>query len=301
MEIHQLENFLQLAKYENVSLTADFLNISQPALSKCLSSIEQEVGVKLFNRAGRKIILNEHGRIFAKYAEQTISSLKEGMFVTQRLNKTILGTLTIGLHSYGPTIFQCLSEFSQLNPQINIQLISSYDSSSKLSLEHMDLVLCSTTDNFYSEKNSFWITQPLFKERYVLVLSSLFRSYPAEKKSINLLEFRDDPFIVMPQNEIFSDLTYKYCNEAGFIPNALYEVDGFIMKLKFLQAGHCVAILPESCLQDAITFDPQLQCFQIENFPCERTILIKRHKENFTSETAELFWDFLMEHFNIKN
>ena len=301
MEIHQLENFLQLAKYENVSLTADFLNISQPALSKCLASIEQEVGVKLFDRVGRKIILNEHGRIFARYAEQTISSLKEGMFVTQRLNQTILGTLTIGLYSYGPIIFQCLSEFSQLNPQINIQLIGSSESRSKPSLEDMDLILCSTTDNFYSEKNSFWITQPLFKERYVLVISSLFRSYPTEKKTIDLLEFRDDPFIVMPQNEIFTDLTYKYCNDAGFIPKALYEVDEFILKLKFVQAGLCVAILPESCLQDARTFDPRIQFFQIENFPCERTILIKRHKENFTSETAELFWDFLMEHFNIKN
>lgn len=61
MDIRNIEYFLHLAKYEHVSATADLLHISQPSLSKHITSLEREIGVKLFDRIGNRIVLNKTG------------------------------------------------------------------------------------------------------------------------------------------------------------------------------------------------------------------------------------------------
>ena len=61
MDIRNIEYFLHLAKYEHVSATADLLHISQPSLSKHITSLEREIGVKLFDRSRRHVSLNRAG------------------------------------------------------------------------------------------------------------------------------------------------------------------------------------------------------------------------------------------------
>lgn len=61
MELKQIEYFLQLARFEHMSQTADFLGIYQSTLSKSLNSLERELGIKLFDRVGNRIRLNENG------------------------------------------------------------------------------------------------------------------------------------------------------------------------------------------------------------------------------------------------
>lgn len=78
MDIRNIEYFLHLAKYEHVSATADLLHISQPSLSKHITSLEREIGVKLFDRIGNRIVLNKTGEQFAQYAKQAVELLNAG-------------------------------------------------------------------------------------------------------------------------------------------------------------------------------------------------------------------------------
>lgn len=64
MEIQQLEYFKVVAEMQHMTHAAERLNISQPALSKSISNIEQEIGVPLFDRQGRSISLNRYGKLF---------------------------------------------------------------------------------------------------------------------------------------------------------------------------------------------------------------------------------------------
>ena len=64
MEIQQLEYFKIVAEMQHMTHAAEKLNISQPALSKSISNIEQEIGVPLFDRQGRSIVLNRYGKLF---------------------------------------------------------------------------------------------------------------------------------------------------------------------------------------------------------------------------------------------
>ena len=75
MTITQLTYFKELAKIQHITKTAQFLHISQPSLSSALKSLEEELGVKLFDRNGKLLVLNDNGQLFLQYVEKALSSL----------------------------------------------------------------------------------------------------------------------------------------------------------------------------------------------------------------------------------
>ena len=123
MNLQHIEYFLQLAKYEHVSITADFLNISQPSLSKHISNLEKELGIRLFDRSGNRIILNKNGEEFARYARQALDMLNTGILSAKSKYYETPGHITIGCYSYSPIIAKYTTEYSGLNPLTTFQII----------------------------------------------------------------------------------------------------------------------------------------------------------------------------------
>ena len=79
MTLTQLESFLILAQRLNFTQAADDLFISQPALSRMISSLEQEVGLQLFYRSSRSVSLTPAGRAFAQQCPRILDSYRAGM------------------------------------------------------------------------------------------------------------------------------------------------------------------------------------------------------------------------------
>lgn len=73
MTFQQLRQFCILAEYENLTLASKALFVTQPALSMVLKNIEAELGVALFDRKGRNIILNQNGKDFYNYSKRTLA------------------------------------------------------------------------------------------------------------------------------------------------------------------------------------------------------------------------------------
>lgn len=75
MELNQIKQFRVIARTESISRAAELLFIAQPSLSQTLKRLESELGTQLFDRRGRKIILNNAGRIFLKYCDEIVTAL----------------------------------------------------------------------------------------------------------------------------------------------------------------------------------------------------------------------------------
>ena len=71
MRIETLENFIAISREESISLAAEKMHISQPALSQQLASMEKELGAKLFVRDTRKLKLTDAGMIVQRKAAET--------------------------------------------------------------------------------------------------------------------------------------------------------------------------------------------------------------------------------------
>ena len=70
MEVRFLRYFLAIAQVENISKAAERLHITQPTLSRQIAQMEQELGVKLFNRGARKVTLTGEGLLLRRRAEE---------------------------------------------------------------------------------------------------------------------------------------------------------------------------------------------------------------------------------------
>ena len=77
MRIETLENFIAISREESISLAAEKMHISQPALSQQLASMEKELGVKLFVRDTRKLKLTDAGMIVQRKAAEILSLYQE--------------------------------------------------------------------------------------------------------------------------------------------------------------------------------------------------------------------------------
>jgi LysR family transcriptional regulator, transcription activator of glutamate synthase operon len=73
----QLKYFKKIAEAQSMTRVAEEIHISQSALSKTIRTLETELGVKLFDREGKYIKLNENGKIFLKYVNRNLQSLED--------------------------------------------------------------------------------------------------------------------------------------------------------------------------------------------------------------------------------
>ena len=99
MEIRALENFLAVAREQNITAAAESLHISQPALSTQLKVMETELGKQLLIRGvkgSRKVILTEEGMILRKRAEEILSLMRRTEEEIAGSNETIAGNVFIG-------------------------------------------------------------------------------------------------------------------------------------------------------------------------------------------------------------
>lgn len=112
--LKQIEVFLATARHENISLAAKDLNLSQSAASAALKELEQQFELRLFDRVGKRLRLNENGMSMRPQAQALLASAKE-------LEKSFRGhiglgdlrvgaTLTIGNHLAVPLVAQYMSD-----------------------------------------------------------------------------------------------------------------------------------------------------------------------------------------------
>jgi len=124
MELSQLNAFYQVAQTGSFSKAADHLFISQPALSRQVASLENDLELQLFSRLGRKVVLTDAGRRLLVYAEKIISLYGEARKEMHELKDLETGELTLGASTtIGNYLLpSILAGFQKRNPGIKINL-----------------------------------------------------------------------------------------------------------------------------------------------------------------------------------
>jgi DNA-binding transcriptional LysR family regulator len=124
MELRQIRSFLSIAETLHFGRTAELIHLSQPALSLQIRALEEEVGVRLFERNRRKTTLTAAGVAFRDDAAAALSQLDEAIRMARLAARGKLGILRIGFIStvgseIVPTIVR---QFRELNPEVEFSL-----------------------------------------------------------------------------------------------------------------------------------------------------------------------------------
>lgn len=241
MEIRLLKTFQTIVKLGNFQRAAEALQYSQPTITVQIKKLEDELGVKLFDR-GKTITLTNAGRFFLERAE---SLLKEYDGLNNDLNDYIQGDsgiVRIGASepSASNRIPQILSRFTLQKPKVQIKLtISTNLELTKLLLEdQLDIALCNQP-----QPHIDLAFHPLFREPFGLLLPD---NHPlAAKDTICLKDLREEKFLVTPGTCPFrlrvEDMIAK---KIGRLRQSSIEVAGITAIKYFVQAKLGISLAP---------------------------------------------------------
>lgn len=248
MDIKHLQYFIEVTNFNNFTRAADHLFITQPAISKMIKNLEIELGVELFDRSRKQLILTDAGRVVLEQAKLIDKAFRNLETEVDNLLGLKKGHIRIGLPPIIDASFfpQILSRFHEQYPNITFQLVE--DGSKKIEesvqKDQIDIgviVLPTNTSLFHHFS---------FLEEDINLI--VYPSHPfANRQEIDLAELENESFILFNKDYVLRDLIISSCSEAGFSPHIVTESSrwDFIEEMVYCKLG--VALLPESlCRHD---------------------------------------------------
>ena len=286
MELTWLRYFVKLAEVGHMGRAAQVLGVSQPNLSMVIRRLEEKLGVNLFDRVGRGIVLNDYGKTFLRYARRVLVSLdcakRELSYMKEESDRNITIVTT------GTTfLLGLLTDFVKEHADVRIK-------QSVVSPERArDMLLDGSVD--------FAITSPPLKddedihtrELYSdpILLAVGYSHHLSDRDSVDLRDLRDETFIEIVEGYTFRKLTEDMCLLAGFTPKVLFEGEIMLMA-ELVEKGLGVALVPLSVMKLYPDFPVKL--LRVEYPKYERKVSISWNTNAFLGGVKKDFLDFAL-------
>src|SRR5262245_43849686 len=248
MELSRLRSFIVLAERLHFGEAARLLRLSQPALSKQIRQLEDEVGAPLFDRGRHGARLTEVGSLFAEEARRLIRQADAALEQGRRAARGEVGRLAIGFGFSTVTLVpRVISKFRLDHPGVEIEL-KDMSTPEQIDALHAGRIHI----GFIRLPADRGLRQlPVLEDRLVLAFPA-----PQERghKSGDLSGSRDSPFIMLRRGLSLSlhEHIIRLCARHGFHPRVVQEANEYPTVLGLVAAGLGVALVPESQLRTRI-------------------------------------------------
>jgi len=245
MEFHQLRYVCTVAETGNFSRAAERCQIAQPSLSQQILKLEEELGVKLFDRLGRSIRLTEAGRIFIPQARSILGQMELARSSMADKNADMCGSVSVGVI---PTIAPYLmprytTAFAKRYPEAKLRIVEETTPVLIESLRDLSIDLAILALPLRHKDLELF---PIRTERLFAVLP---KDHPhAEAESIALSQLRGDSFVMLRDGHCFRDLSIATCARARIKPNISFESGQFSSLLGMVAAGVGITLIPEMAI-----------------------------------------------------
>ncbi|WP_036156868.1 LysR substrate-binding domain-containing protein [Maribacter forsetii] len=245
MTTQQIKYFLVLANELHFWKASEKIFISQSTLSRQIQSLEEEIGIQLFERDKRNVKLTDAGIFLQEKWTTTINELDHFHKQAKKIDQGTTGFISI---SYpGSIAFSYLPKFldtiSSNLPSLKLELTEPTDEN------HENLLLNYDTDIAFNRdaiKNTYIDSCKLYTEPICLVVSK--KHWLTEKKLTNLKDLKDEKFIIsgLHRTTYFPSLLRNLFQKNGFEPKTIIESDFGGMILNLVAQGLGISILPLS-------------------------------------------------------
>lgn len=204
MELRVLQYFLVVAREENITRAAAFLNITQPTLSRQLMQMEEELGVKLFHRGKHNILLTEEGLLLRRRAQEIVDLTIKTEKELKHGAEVISGEIAIGCgeaRNMKP-LSEMMASFRRKYPDVSFQIYTAIADDVKERLENgildMGLLLEPVEISRYH-----YVRMPLEEKWRVLMRKD---SALAEKERITPKDLAGYPLIIAKRLSVRNEL-----------------------------------------------------------------------------------------------
>src|SRR3954452_12713108 len=125
IEFRHLRSIIAVAEEGHITRAAERLGVAQPALSRLIKSIEQDIKIQLFRRVPRGVELTDAGRIFLNGARATFANLDRTLEAARRTARGEEGRISVGFTSstaFHPLVPRIIRQFREIFPRVSVSL-----------------------------------------------------------------------------------------------------------------------------------------------------------------------------------
>lgn len=244
MNLSQLQYFVCLAQIEHYTKAAEELNISQPTLSHAISSLEKELGARLFEKQGRNVVLTKYGRIFCDYAEESLRALDAGVKKVKMLTGQTEGRIDLGyIYTLGSSFVPTLvNDFIRTHEELNFRFRFTVGNTSRviqgIKDGTFDIGFCSM-----AEREQGIRFTPVGTENLVVVVP---KGHPlTAESSVELESAAAYPQIYYTENSGLRPVIDRMFARIKAKPEIAYEIEEDGSMAGLVAQGFGIAVMPE--------------------------------------------------------
>lgn len=252
--------FKCIVEQSSMNKAAQLLNLSQPALSRKIAKLEQEIGAPLFRRIGKRLELTRIGQLTYEYAIEAERLHRQFLRTVEEFKETGRSLLTIGasLTTLQSTLPDLITLLRRTHPEIDIKAVTgkTHEIVNYVREHKVDIaVIASRLDD-----PSVQCT-PLFDDHLILVLPRTL--IPDEQHRIGLIDLNDFPMILFSKGTWYRLLIDELFEQYHLTPEIRMEIDSFEAILRLLHTFRAGALLPKSYLHPQLVAVNDLVTFHI--------------------------------------
>lgn len=283
MDIQKLKYFYTTAQLEHITRASEILHIAQPSLTQAIKSLEFELGVSLFERQGRRIILTQFGKYLKERLDTLLPQFDNIPNEIEQLKNSVNKTVKLNILAASSFVINTIMSYKKKHPDVI------FDFEQNEQKYDCDIVI--TTNGLYSDHSKNYIKRCIREEKIYLAVpkNSIYASY----SSINLATVKDESFIMLSNTRLFGVICNKYCSIVGFLPKILFESDSPAAVQNIISMGAGVAFWPEYSWGKLNNKNVTLIPISYPN--CQRDLIIELHSRLPKSIYAEDFYQYLLQ------
>ena len=291
MNERKLRIFYEVAEKLNMTEVAEKLYISQPAVSQTILELENELGIKLFDRINRRLYLTNEGEIFLNYVRRILNMYDDSIRSLKDINSLKTGKLkigastTIGIYILPDIIGKFTKAYKGIDTSIaieNTKLIS-------------DMILENSIDFAFVERpvyNEEIIKENFCNDELVFITSP---EHPwSNKDKISIDEINKEKIIMREMGSGTREVFESYMTANNVNYNIAFELGNTEAIKKAVEAGLGISCISKRCIKNEINSNT-LSWTKLKEFEIKRKLILIYHKDKFLSTLLKTFIKFALE------
>jgi len=254
MELDHVEAFVAIAKSGGFTRASSELNLSQPAISRRVKLLEEELGAPLFDRMPTGVAINDAGRAFLPHAEALLASMRDGIDAVRAVRGAEHGVVTLAIVGTlaSTTLTRHLRRFRDAHPGIDLRLRTA------LSAEVSALVLCGDATlglRYDKDPNPQLVSTWIHEEPMFAVCSSRHRL--ARARRVSPKDLAGERWLTFPTQagaarEPYASALERLLATTHRGAHEIVPIDSLTAQKRMVEAGFGLALLPESSVVEEL-------------------------------------------------
>ncbi|MDQ1002652.1 LysR family hydrogen peroxide-inducible transcriptional activator [Neobacillus niacini] len=290
MEPKILQYVIMLANEKNFSRAAEQLHVAQPSLSYQIIKLENQLGTQLFNRGHSEVQLTYAGKVFVEHALKIIDQFNQLKKEIDDVTDLHRGQLFIGsLATTGAYLLpKAIPVFKNKYPGIELVLLEDSTQNLELLVSRGQVEIGLLSMPVATKELE---VETILEDEYFLAVP---HTHPlAQSQEINLIDFKNESFILLKKGRAFRTETENLCKEAGFEPRVIFESINIMTCLSLVSTGIGIAFVPGMVINNTTSHEPlvYLRIKQVKKRT--RNVVFAYKNGRYLSKAARSFIDIM--------